>query len=254
MIWLGPGLTAPEGLTDFVSGYRARVSFQGDDSAVFRLEREGRPTLYLKRRADPQELQPVAVERFVLHRLIASDLPVPKPVHYLRLEDTEYLLMTALPGRNIVEALDDGLRPQAAVEIVAAAISRIHAAQPPWPEDINSVPFRIEQARERVRAGLADRATLVEFERFYEPPATPVFVHGDLCLPNILVENGALSGIVDWGRAGFGDPFQDLALAVRSLTHNLGPSDWDRRLADACGLPELDPGRLGLWCDFDELF
>ena len=85
-------------------------------------------------------------------------------------------------------------------------------------------------------------------------PATPVFVHGDLCLPNILVENGALSGIVDWGRAGFGDPFQDLALAVRSLTHNLGPSDWDRRLADACGLPELDPGRLGLWCDFDELF
>ena len=254
MTWLGPGLTLPEAFGDRLAGYRARTSFQGDDAATFRLEREGHPTVYLKRRADPGELQPLAVERFVLHRLLGSGLPAPRALHYLRLEDTEWLLVSGLPGRNLVEALDEGLSPQAAVEVVAAAVARIHATRPAWPEDINAVPYRLEQARARVREGLVDRAVLAEFERGWREPEERVFVHGDLCLPNLLVEGGALSGLVDWSRAGYGDPYQDLALAVRSLEHNLGPGDWDRRLAEACGLGALDAERLALWRTFDELF
>jgi aminoglycoside phosphotransferase (APT) family kinase protein len=39
----------------------------------------------------------------------------------------------------------------------------------------------------------------------------PVWVHGDLKDSNLLFRNGALSGVLDWGLAGTGDPASDLA-------------------------------------------
>jgi aminoglycoside phosphotransferase len=50
-----------------------------------------------------------------------------------------------------------------------------------------------------------------------------VLVHGDYCLPNVLVKDGALSGLVDVGGAGLGDPRQDLAAGVWTLQYNFGP-------------------------------
>jgi aminoglycoside phosphotransferase (APT) family kinase protein len=41
----------------------------------------------------------------------------------------------------------------------------------------------------------------------------PVWVHGDLLPGNILIHNGRLSGIIDWGCAGVGDPACEAMLA-----------------------------------------
>ena len=41
----------------------------------------------------------------------------------------------------------------------------------------------------------------------------PVWVHGDLLPGNILVSRGRLSGIIDWGGAGVGDPACEAMLA-----------------------------------------
>jgi aminoglycoside phosphotransferase (APT) family kinase protein len=38
----------------------------------------------------------------------------------------------------------------------------------------------------------------------------PVWIHGDLKDSNLLFRNGALSGVLDWGLAGVGDPASDL--------------------------------------------
>jgi len=50
-----------------------------------------------------------------------------------------------------------------------------------------------------------------------------VLVHGDYCLPNVLVEDGELSALVDVGGAGLGDPLVDLAAGVWTLQYNYGP-------------------------------
>ena len=47
-----------------------------------------------------------------------------------------------------------------------------------------------------------------------------VLIHGDFCLPNVLVESGRLAGIVDVGRSGLGDPHVDLGAAIWTLQYN----------------------------------
>ena len=48
----------------------------------------------------------------------------------------------------------------------------------------------------------------------------PVWFHGDLAPGNILIKNGALSAVIDFGTCGIGDPACDLAIAWTFLTPN----------------------------------
>lgn len=65
-----------------------------------------------------------------------------------------------------------------------------------------------------------------------------VLVHGDYCLPNVLVEAGALSALVDVGRTGLGNPEIDLAAAVWTLQYNYGPG-FAPAFLDAYGWPPM---------------
>jgi aminoglycoside phosphotransferase (APT) family kinase protein len=44
-------------------------------------------------------------------------------------------------------------------------------------------------------------------------PGPPVWVHGDLLPGNLLVQDGRLTGVIDWGLVGVGDPACDLIVA-----------------------------------------
>jgi aminoglycoside phosphotransferase (APT) family kinase protein len=41
----------------------------------------------------------------------------------------------------------------------------------------------------------------------------PTWFHGDIAPGNILIDGGQLSGIIDWGTSGVGDPACDLVIA-----------------------------------------
>lgn len=46
----------------------------------------------------------------------------------------------------------------------------------------------------------------------------PVWVHGDIAVGNLLVENGKLNAVIDFGSMGIGDPACDLAIAWTLFT------------------------------------
>ena len=59
------------------------------------------------------------------------------------------------------------------------------------------------------------------------------FVHGDLCLPNILVdENNIFVGFIDLDNAGLGDKWYDYSWLLWSLQYNLKTDKYNKVLLD----------------------
>jgi streptomycin 3"-kinase len=92
--------------------------------------------------------------------------------------------------------------------------------------------------------------------RLAQERAELVVCHGDLCLPNILVDPATdrVTGLVDLGRLGTADPYADLALLL-TTARTTWPDEETARRADRAFAEgyatELDAGRLDfyLWLD-----
>jgi aminoglycoside phosphotransferase (APT) family kinase protein len=69
--------------------------------------------------------------------------------------------------------------------------------------------------------GLADTKPLAEiWDQALTLPVwqrAPVWLHGDLHVGNLLAENGQITGVIDWGSLGMGDPACDLMPAWSML-------------------------------------
>ena len=57
-------------------------------------------------------------------------------------------------------------------------------------------------------------------------PGPPVWVHGDVTGANLLVSDGRLSSVIDFGCCAVGDPSCDLAIAWTFLEGAAGRSSW----------------------------
>jgi len=253
----------PANLAQVVFGYAWREIHVGCSTAqVFRLEAENGKSLYLKiaARISGNSLIP---EKLKLGWL-QNQLFVPKVVLFAEDENTDYLLLSEISG---IDASDDSLSENAAdvIEQLAKGLKMVHSLP------IESCPFnarlnyKIELAKERILKGLVDesdfddeRAGSRAEDLFQELLATKpseedlVFTHGDYCLPNIILENGKLSGVIDWGNAGVADRYQDIALLTRSVSYNFG-EDWEKIVFEIYGIAP-DWKKIDFYKLLDEFF
>ncbi|BAK16679.1 aminoglycoside phosphotransferase APH(3') [Solibacillus sp. FSL W7-1472] len=50
----------------------------------------------------------------------------------------------------------------------------------------------------------------------FKPKECPqTLIHGDFTIDNVLVKNGVITGVIDWGGGAYGDPRYDVSLAIR---------------------------------------
>lgn len=260
----GPAGAMPAAWRARVAGYGwTRQEIGRSDASVFRLAAPGRPALFVKTEplcGGPAEL-PGEAQR--LRWLAAQGQPCPRVLELATAHDCHWLLMTAVPGRDL--ACSPGLPPARIIELAAAALRALHGL------DAAVCPFdhraaqRIGHARRRMLAGLVDEddfddersgqsaaqvfATLQRQQPRHEDL---VVTHGDACLPNLLADDGRFAGFVDCGRLGVADRHQDLALAARSIQYNLG-TGWGQAFLDAYG-GLIDPARLAFYRLLDEFF
>jgi aminoglycoside 3'-phosphotransferase-2 len=198
-----------------------------------------------------------------LRWMATEDLPAPRVLDTTTEAQHSWLLMTAVPGRDLASSAH--LSPQQIVTLAAEALRALHAVA------IETCPFdhrleaKIRLAREHLLAGLIDEADFDDSrlgqsaeEVFEQLLATRpahedlVLTHGDACLPNLLAANGRFSGFVDCGRLGVADRYQDLALAAHSITDNLG-AQWLPLFFEVYGV-EPDLQRIAFYQLLDEFF
>jgi len=168
-------------------------------------------------------------------RWLRGRLPVPDCLYHGEAEGTDYLLMTRVPGTMACD--EEWMRdPEKLVSALAEALREL------WATDITDCPadwslsHKLAAAEARVAAGnvdlddvepetfgesgFQDPAHLLQWLKEHRPEEDPVLSHGDFCLPNVFLEDGRLSGLIDLGRMGVADRWQDLALCYRSLRDN----------------------------------
>jgi len=138
---------------------------------------------------------------------LAGRLPVPEVLGLFNGFGDDWLLTRAMPGIPLSDR-SLGWEPARVARRLGEILREVHAI------DATGCPFG-----ER-RAGY-------------------VLIHGDYCLPNVLVQDGgAFSGLIDVGGAGLGDPQDDLAAGVWTLQYNFGPG-YAREFLDAYGWPPM---------------
>ena len=67
-----------------------------------------------------------------------------------------------------------------------------------------------------------------------------VLIHGDYCLPNIILDNWRFSGFIDVGAGGISDRHIDILWGIWTLKYNLGTVRWTERFMDAYGRDRID--------------
>ena len=75
---------------------------------------------------------------------------------------------------------------------------------------------------------------------------TDTLLHGDYCLPNIMLDDWQFTGFIDLGNGGVGDRHIDLYWGLWTLQRNLNTTLYHDRFLDAYGRERVDPEVLKL--------
>lgn len=164
----------------------------------------------------------------------------------------DWLLTRRLPGEDCIhdQYLAD---PKRLCDTTAALLRQLHDMDPAG----CPVPHRTETYLETVacnyRAGHYDSSlfpdnwgyrsaeeawNVVQSVAPYLKEDT--LLHGDYCLPNILLDNWQFSGFIDLGCSGVGDRHIDLFWGVWTLQFNLKTNAYADRFLDAYGRDRID--------------
>lgn len=256
-------LEVPSSLAKLTNGFSWEPITIGHSEAMTFLLKGSHANQYLKVQAR-KSVEPLYDEKEKLEWLVGT-LPVPRVLFYGKDAANEYLLLSEIIGVNASDQSHRGNLPLM-LESLGSGLKEIHLVS------VDNCPFdqrldvKIEEANRRVEQGLVDeddfdegrkggKATDLFKELISKRPLNEelVFTHGDYCLPNIIMENQRVSGFIDWGRAGVADKYQDLALAIRSISSNFGKEYVPYFLA-GYGMNEVDESRVDYYQLMDEFF
>ena len=177
-------------------------------------------------------------------------------LYYGSFRGKDYLLTRRIPGEDCTyaEYLSD---PKRLCDTTAMLLRDLHGT------DTSNCPVRdkIKTYKEAVTKGLDGLHYEPElfrglwgFPSFGDAVRTAseglpllkkeILLHGDYCLPNIILNNWRFSGYIDLGNSGLGDRHIDILWGIWTLNYNLGTIKYSDRFMDAYGRDMIDPDML----------
>lgn len=170
-------------------------------------------------------------------------------------DDQDWMLTRAVSGEDCLDPqyLQDPVR---LCDTTAELLRRLHNTDPTGCP-VDRTGNYIRRAKENYLSGNYDRslfpdnwgyATPEEAWRVVEATAPllrrDTLLHGDYCLPNIMLDNWQFSGFIDLDCGGLGDRHIDLFWGIWSLEFNLKTDRYRDRFLDAYGRSQIEPELL----------
>jgi len=239
-----PELSAfPERFRPLLAGTKVYDSSCSQDARVWFLDTEG--GLYLKT-APAGKLETEAKMTAYFH---SKGLGAEVLAYHRNSRD--WLLTRAIPGEDCTfpAYLDD---PKRLSENLGLLLRRLHSV------DISDCPIDrtasyISGARNMYKSGYYDTSLYPDnwgyhcaedawnvMEENAHLLKRDVLLHGDYCLPNVMLHDWKFSGFIDVGNGGIGDRHIDLFWGVWTLGFNLKTDAYGDRFLDAYGREDVE--------------
>ncbi len=179
----------------------------------------------------------------------------PEVLHY-ESGEKDWLLTRGIPGEDCLapQYLDD---PRRLCDTLSSCLRMLHDTDPQGCPVTDCCERYLAKATENRRAGRFDKSlfpgewgfsSAEEAWAWVEANASgltsSILVHGDYCLPNVLLRDWEFSGFIDLGMAGLGDRHFDVFWGLWTLNYNLKTNAFYDRFLDGYGRERIEPELL----------
>ena len=204
------------------------------------------PGYYLKRAPKGALQREAEMTRFLHEKQLAAEVAA-----YESLEQ-DWLLTAAVPGEDCTHEkyLAD---PKRLCETTAALLRQLHGLSPEGCPVGNHTKTYLQTVGSNYAAGRFDPVffpgiTAEEAFALVEEHAkylkTDTLLHGDYCLPNIMLDDWKFSAFIDLDHGGAGDRHVDVFWGIWTLQFNLHTDAYAQRFLDAYGRENIEPELL----------
>lgn len=168
--------------------------------------------------------------------------------------DRDYLVTAAARGQDLLHYLH---APEKVCEVLADCLRELHS------KAVNHVPLSaaythyMEAAAASPEDGYGHKWVLMDrypiastaearsiMQEYKDQLKADTLIHGDACLPNVILQDWRFSAFIDFDQAGLGDRHIDLYWALWSLRYNLKTEGYADRFLDRYGRENFDPKLL----------
>lgn len=174
-------------------------------------------------------------------------------------EDRDYLATRMAEGEDLTHYRQD---PARLCREYAKALRLLHSCpvediglSPALQRYLDIVPSEESNGWARIScfpiASREEAWTMIEKDR--KRLKADTLIHGDACLPNVLLKDWEFSAFIDFGQAGAGDRHIDLFWALWSLEYNLKTDAWTDYFLDCYGRENFDLEMLRVAAAFEYL-
>ena len=237
-------MEAPAAFSSLFSGARIYDSSCSPEARVWLIDRDR--GYFLKSGEKGSLAREAELARYFYKKGLGAEV-----LDYLS-EDRDWLLTTRVEGEDCTHAayLSD---PERLCDLYAQLLRELHETDPLDCPVRDRTSDYLETVRTNYAAGrfdkelftgewafssVSDAWTLVEREGKYLKADT--LLHGDYCLPNVILKDWHLSGFIDLGNGGVGDRHIDLFWGIWTLWFNLKTNRYRDRFLDAYGRDRVE--------------
>lgn len=245
----------PDGIKEIINGGDVYDSSCSPEAKVYYIEKDG--GFFVKHGSKGALAKEAVMTDYFYNKGLSA-----KVCKYIS-DESDWLITEKISGEDCIykEYLSD---PKRLCDITAEKLRMLHSI------DFSDCPIQnrneiyINTAIKNYKSGNYDKTQFPDSFGYTDAESaidvvlknkqrlkSDVLLHGDYCLPNIMLDNWKFSGFIDLGNSGVGDRHIDLFWGAWTLNFNLNTEQYRDRFFDAYGRQDIDFDMLRVIAAFE---